>query len=98
MDLLLQINNILSKSPEQEFVINKIGESYEVKVEDFGFIISKEDDVKFFKEEKDITENILRNSFYNWNGFYKWIDSVYKNKEFRKEFLTSFKQHIDKKG
>ena len=98
MELLSQINDTLSKFPEQDFVIKKIGNGYEVKVKEWKFIISEEDDIKFFKEEKDITEVILKNSFYTWSGFYKWIDSIYKNKEWREKFFIPFTQHIEKKG
>lgn len=84
MELLSQIYNILN-SPEQDFVINKMGNGYEVKVKEWEVIISEDDDIKFFKEGEDITEVILKDAFYTWNGFYKWIDSVYKNKEFGKE-------------
>lgn len=93
MKLLSQIYNIL-KSPEQDFVINKMGNGYEVKVKEWEVIISEDDDIKFFKEGEDITEVILKDSFYTWNGFYKWIDSNYKNKEWRE---CPFKQHIEKK-
>jgi len=91
MNLIQEINNVLNKTDEGIWKIHKTDSKFELTINNWDFHISEIDEIDFFRDKNNVTQEILNNHLWKWNGFYKFVNYIHTNREYKNKFLEDFR-------
>lgn len=91
MSLINEILETFIKTDEKNWKIIETAFGLKLTINNWDFDISDIDEVSFYRDGLNVSNEILSNRFWKWNGFYKYIKHINYNREILEKLLEDLK-------